>query len=495
MYVMAMHTTMPEGSLTRGIHSSRAGGSSAAAPVAAVAPLPVSTQNWELQEPPMSTSDLTPRQIVEMLDRHIVGQTAAKKAVANALRNRWRRRQVPSPLREEIVPKNILMLGPTGCGKTEIARRLAKLADAPFVKVEATKFTEVGFHGRDVDQIIRDLVENSILMVRQRMRREQAAAIDLAVEDRLVSAMVGEHASKETIASFRRLYREGELEDREVEIDVPLSPQRMMPFGGDAAAIPEMVIRVDRLFRGAAGGKSDSKRKLKVSEARPLVEEAEAERFINSEAVTREAITAVEQDGIVFIDEIDKIVTSSEYRYGADASSEGVQRDLLPIIEGSTVSTKHGNINTDYILFICSGAFHQAKPSDMLAELQGRLPVRVELKGLNKDDFYKILTEPEANMVKQQQALMATEGVQLHFTDAAVHEVAAVAEEVNTSVDNIGARRLYTILERIIEDISFEAPERSRDGVAQTTIVVDKEDVRGKIDDLLKKQDLSKFVL
>lgn len=276
------------------------------------------------------------------------------------------------------------MLGPTGCGKTEIARRLAKLADAPFVKVEATKFTEVGFHGRDVDQIIRDLVENAILMVRQRMRREQSAVIERAVEDRLISAMVGEHASRETIASFRRLYREGELEDREVEIDVPQSPQRMVPFGGASAvgdsSVQEMVIRVDRLFRGA--GKAESKRKLKVSEARPLIEEQEAERFINAEAVTREAIIAVEQDGIVFIDEIDKIVTSSDYRYGADASSEGVQRDLLPIIEGSTVNTKHGNVNTDYILFICSGAFHQAKPSDMLAELQGRLPVRVELKGL-----------------------------------------------------------------------------------------------------------------
>lgn len=368
--------------LTRLLHTTAP--SSTAAPATAAAPATSTPTTWEIEPSTPTSVDLTPRQIVEMLDRHIVGQTAAKKAVANALRNRWRRRQVPSPLREEIVPKNILMLGPTGCGKTEIARRLAKLADAPFVKVEATKFTEVGFHGRDVDQIIRDLVENAILMVRQRMRREQSAVIERAVEDRLISAMVGEHASRETIASFRRLYREGELEDREVEIDVPQSPQRMVPFGGASAvgdsSVQEMVIRVDRLFRGA--GKAESKRKLKVSEARPLIEEQEAERFINAEAVTREAIIAVEQDGIVFIDEIDKIVTSSDYRYGADASSEGVQRDLLPIIEGSTVNTKHGNVNTDYILFICSGAFHQAKPSDMLAELQGRLPVRVELKGL-----------------------------------------------------------------------------------------------------------------
>ena len=331
-------------------------------------------------------------------------------------------------------------------------------------------------------------------MVRARIRKEQAAAIALAVEDRIVAAMVGEHASKETMVSFRRLYREGELDDREVEIDVPASPQRMMPFGGGGeAAIPEMVIRVDRLFRGA--GKGDAKRKMKVSEARPLVEEAEAERFVNSEAVTREAIAATEQDGIVFIDEIDKIVTSSEYRFGADASAEGVQRDLLPIIEGSCVSTKHGNVNTDYILFICSGAFHQAKPSDMLAELQGRLPVRVELKGLTQEDFYRILTEPESNMIKQQQALLATEGVQLHFTDAAVQEIARVAEEVNTTVDNIGARRLHMIIERIIEDVAFDAPERAGTEGNPMSVVVDKEDVRGKIEDLLKKQDLSKYVL
>ena len=347
---------------------------------AAVVPSHTHPVSWKIEETRVvSTADLTPRQIVEMLDRHIVGQGTAKKAVANALRNRWRRRQVESPLREEIVPKNILMVGPTGCGKTEIARRLAKLADAPFVKVEATKFTEVGFHGRDVDQIIRDLVENAILMVRQRLRREHAEAIERAVEDRIIAALIGEHASKETAASFRRLYREGELEDREIEIDVPTSPQRLQPPGGGEGSVQEMVIRVDRLFRG--GGRGD-KRKMKISEARPLIEEYESERFVNNEAVTREAIHAVEQDGIVFIDEIDKIVSSTEYRYGADASSEGVQRDLLPIIEGSVVSTKHGNVNTDYILFICSGAFHQSKPSDMLAELQGRLPVRVELKVL-----------------------------------------------------------------------------------------------------------------
>lgn len=397
------------------------------------------------------------------------------------------------------------MIGPTGCGKTEIARRLAKLADAPFVKVEATKFTEVGFHGRDVDQIIRDLVDNAIIMVKHRMRREQQVAINKAVEERLVAALVGEHATTETRAAFRQLYRDGELEDREVEVEVPSSPQRMMPLGGAGGEtnIQEMVIRVDRLFRGGKGGAGgEGKRKLKISEARPLVEEQEAERFINSEVVTREAVAATEADGIVFIDEIDKIVTSSEYRYGADASSEGVQRDLLPIIEGSVVSTKHGNINTDHILFICSGAFHSAKPSDMLAELQGRLPVRVELKGLTQEDFYKILTEPEANMITQQQALLATENVELHFTDAAIKEISKVAEEVNTSVDNIGARRLHTIIERIVEDISFEAPDKTRDvngevgtGGGKVTVVIDKEDVVEKIGDLLKKQDLSKYVL
>lgn len=475
-----------------------------AAPAAAKA-VPKVTTTFQIEDTTPTHSDLTPRQVVELLDRYIVGQAGAKKAVANALRNRWRRHRVPSPLREEIVPKNILMIGPTGCGKTEIARRLAKLADAPFVKVEATKFTEVGFHGRDVDQIIRDLVDNAIIMVKHRMRREQQVAINKAVEERLVAALVGEHATTETRAAFRQLYRDGELEDREVEVEVPSSPQRMMPLGGAGGEtnIQEMVIRVDRLFRGGKGGAGgEGKRKLKISEARPLVEEQEAERFINSEVVTREAVAATEADGIVFIDEIDKIVTSSEYRYGADASSEGVQRDLLPIIEGSVVSTKHGNINTDHILFICSGAFHSAKPSDMLAELQGRLPVRVELKGLTQEDFYKILTEPEANMITQQQALLATENVELHFTDAAIKEISKVAEEVNTSVDNIGARRLHTIIERIVEDISFEAPDKTRDvngevgtGGGKVTVVIDKEDVVEKIGDLLKKQDLSKYVL
>lgn len=440
-------------------------------------------------------SSLTPKQVVELLDRYIVGQPEAKKAVANALRNRWRRHRVPSPLREEIVPKNILMIGPTGCGKTEIARRLAKLADAPFVKVEATKFTEVGFHGRDVDQIIRDLVDNAIIMMKQKMRQRQKANIEAAVEDRIITAIIGEHAEAASRREFRNLYREGALDDREIDVDVP-TPNRVPLLGGgggDAPSIQEVMIRVDTMFNQRKRG--DSKKKMKVSEARPIIEEQEAERFISNESVVRESIQAVEQDGIVFIDEIDKIVTSSETRYGADASSEGVQRDLLPIIEGSTVSTKYGNVNTDHILFICSGAFHQCKPSDMLAELQGRLPIRVELKGLTADDFYRILTEPECNMIRQQQALLATENVELHFTDAAIREISRIAEEVNTNLDNIGARRLYTILERILDDVSFTAPEKASEAGSQFNVVIDKEDISTTLGDLLKKRDLSKYIL
>ncbi|GAB4824107.1 hypothetical protein N2152v2_011153 [Parachlorella kessleri] len=499
----------------RGFHTSTSAPYAAAEPAAAVAPAEV--KEPEPEEAALTQAELTPRQVVEMLDRYIVGQDAAKKAVANALRNRWRRHKVPSPLREEITPKNMLMIGPTGCGKTEIARRLAKLANAPFVKVEATKFTEVGFHGRDVDQIIRDLVDNAIIMMRQRLRKTMKDKIDQAVEDRIIQALLGDMQESSTEASFRYLYRNGDLDDRDIEVEVPPAGPRVLgggQFGDAGAGIQEVMIRVDRMF--GRGGRGGDKRKMKVSEARPLLEDQEAEKYINSDVVTREAIQAVEQDGIVFIDEIDKIVTSSEYRYGADASSEGVQRDLLPIIEGSVVSTKYGNVNTDYILFICSGAFHSCKPSDMLAELQGRLPIRVELKGLTKDDFYKILTEPETNMLRQQQALLATENVDLHFTDAAIREIARVAEEVNTSVDNIGARRLHTILERILEDISYEAPDKVGGRVTlllllfkapaaaflrmaaengRATTVIDREDIQQKLGDLLKKQDLSKYVL
>ena len=385
--------------------------------------------------------------------------------------------------------------GPTGCGKTEIARRLAKLADAPFVKVEATKFTEVGFHGRDVDQIIRDLVDNALTMVKTRMRKKHQQAIDAAVEDTIVMAMIGEHASKETIASFKKLYREGELDDREVEVDVPGTKASGVGGPQDQIGLQEMVIRVDKLFRnGGQGGMGSTKKTCTVAEAKVLLEDSEAEKFMYPDSVNREAIDAVEQDGIVFIDEIDKIVSGPERRYGADASSEGVQRDLLPIIEGSVVSTKHGNVKTDYILFICSGAFHTAKPSDMLAELQGRLPVRVELKGLTGDDFYRILTEPEGNIVKQQVALLATEGVTLEIAEDALREIAAQAEAMNEHVENIGARRLYQIVEAVTSEISFDAPELVREKGVKT-IAVDRDDVLARVKDLSKKRDLSKWVL
>ncbi|KAK9824110.1 hypothetical protein WJX72_007808 [[Myrmecia] bisecta] len=442
---------------------------------------------------------LTPKQVVEKLDRFIVGQADAKRAVANALRNRWRRHRIPSPLKEEIVPKNILMIGPTGCGKTEIARRLAKLADAPFVKVEATKFTEVGFHGRDVDQIIRDLVDNAMVMTRHKLQRKMKKAIELALEEKLLDLLMGKDAGDRTREEFRRLMREGALEDRKIAVEVPNNGTRPIVMGSQDGFSAQAVQNILIAAQEATRSRYPQKREMKISEARPLLEEQEAEQLISPDTIQREALQSVEQDGIVFIDEIDKIVNSHEHHYGADASSEGVQRDLLPIIEGSVVSTKYGNVNTDHILFICSGAFHSCKPSDMLAELQGRLPIRVELKGLTANDFYRILTEPEHNMIKQQVALMETEGVQLQFTDDGIREVARVAEEVNTSVDNIGARRLHTVLERIVEEISFHAPEKAKEATAnggnKYTEIVDRALVIERVGDLLKKQDLSKYVL
>eukprot|EP00898_Chlorokybus_atmophyticus_P002439 jgi/Chlat1/3196/Chrsp22S03418 len=441
---------------------------------------------------------LTPRAVVEQLDRHIIGQAEAKRAVAIALRNRWRRHRVPAGLRNEVVPKNILMIGPTGCGKTEIARRLAKLADAPFIKacdVEATKFTEVGFHGRDVDQIIRDLADIAIQLTRQKAKTRLKEQVAQAVENRLLDGIVGAtHSSAGTQdrdrESFRAILRQGGLESQQIEIELSPNETRSKQVNlGEGGDITELWNSLERGLRVLKRGTGE-KQKMTVSEWRPVLEDLEGERLLNDQAIKREAIQLVESDGIVFIDEIDKIVTPSDHLHGADASSEGVQRDLLPIIEGSAIQTRHGTVNTDHILFIASGAFHSCKPSDMLAELQGRLPIRVELKGLTRQDLYRILTEPENNLIKQQQLLLETEGVTLTFSDDAIREIARVAAEVNRSVENIGARRLHTILERVVEDISFSAPEK----VGQA-VVIDKAHIQTCVGDMLLKTDLSKFIL
>jgi ATP-dependent HslUV protease ATP-binding subunit HslU len=439
-------------------------------------------------------TSFSPREIVSELDRFIVGQHDAKRAVAIALRNRWRRQQLAPELREEVLPKNILMIGPTGCGKTEISRRLARLAQAPFVKVEATKFTEVGYVGRDVEQIVRDLVEIAIGMTRERLRKEVEAKAELAAEERVLDVLVGAGASADTRQKFRQRLREGALDDREIEIAVQENAAANLP----TFEIPGMpgaqmgMLNLGDIFGKAFGTRAKPKRMTVGDSHRVLVAE-ESDKLLDQEMIVREAITAVEQNGIVFIDEIDKICGRGERVGGSgpDVSREGVQRDLLPLIEGTTVATKHGSIKTDHILFIASGAFHQAKPSDLLPELQGRLPIRVELKALDRSDFRRILTEPEASLIKQYKALLATEGLTLDFDEAAIDELALLAEEINTAVENIGARRLHTILERLLEEISFTASDRPEG----TQIDIDQAYVRDKVGALAQNADLSRFIL
>jgi ATP-dependent HslUV protease ATP-binding subunit HslU len=435
-------------------------------------------------------TNFTPREIVSELDRFIIGQDDAKRAVAIALRNRWRRQRLDDDLREEVLPKNILMIGPTGVGKTEIARRLARLAQAPFLKIEATKFTEVGYVGRDVEQIIRDLVEISIHMVRERLRKEVSAKAEMQAEERVLDALVGENASADTRQKFRVMLRAGELEDKEIEIDVTNSGAGNLPTF-DIPGMPGAqmgTVNLGNIFGKAFGGRTKPRR-MTVSKSHDVLIDEEADKLLDEGAVVREAIEAVEQNGIVFLDEIDKISVRSD-RSGADVSREGVQRDLLPLIEGTTVATKHGTVKTDHILFIASGAFHIAKPSDLLPELQGRLPIRVELKALTEEDFRRILTEPEASLIRQYVALMATEELTLEFADGAIDEIARLAAEVNRAVENIGARRLQTVMERVLDEISFTATDN-----AGETISVDAEYVRARVEDLVKDTDLSKFIL